>query len=280
MTADLMDTATHLVFATSGGLSSFGGLARGVEKYGADHVTALFTDVMVEDEDVYRFLVETCEALGVRLEVACEGRTPWDVAMDEGFIPNNQVPLCSRVLKQEPARAWIEANAPGALLGYGIAWYEAHREPAIREAQQPREAWFPMMEPPYLDNGDLSRMARSYGIEPPRMYAAGYQHANCAGACFRAGHGAWRLVLRDNPTLYAYHEAMEHAWRRKWGKFQAVLKYRTKERDGEPMTLQTFRRYIEAEDYGQLDLLDHGGCGCNPGDSGGFLLQIKPRNAA
>lgn len=274
------DGQRRVIAATSGGLGSFGANVRTVEKYGAENVTALFTDVQQEDEDVYRFLVESCAALGIDLEVVTEGRTPWDVAMDEGFIPNNMVPLCSRILKIEPARAWVEKNAPDALLVYGIGWHEAHREAAISEAQQPRDVWMPMLEPPYLDNFDLARLARSYGVEPPRMYAAGYQHANCAGACFRAGHAAWRLVLRDNPTLFWFHELMEQTFRRKWGRKQAVLKYRTKERDGEPMTLQTFRRYIEAEDYGQLDLLDYGGCGCNPGDNGGFLLQIGRREVA
>lgn len=272
--------AERVIAATSGGLGSFGANVRTVERYGAENVTALFTDVLQEDEDVYRFLVESCQALGIALEVVAEGRTPWDVAHDEGFIPNSMTPLCSRILKMEPARAWVEANAPDATLVYGIGWHESHREGPITEAQLPRDVWMPMLEPPYLDNDDLARLARSYGVEPPRMYAAGYQHANCAGACFRAGHAAWRLVLRDNPTLFWWHEWQEHHFRRTWGRYASVLRYRSKERDGEPMTLQTFRRLIEAEDFGQLDLFDHGGCGCNPGDSGGFLLQIGRRPAA
>lgn len=270
----------NVIAATSGGLGSFGANVRAVEKYGAENVTALFTDVLMEDQDVYRFLVESCEALGIRLEIVAEGRTPWEVAHDQGFIPNNMVPLCSRILKIEPARRWVEANAPDALLVYGIGWDEAHRAGPIEEAQAPREVWCPMLEAPYLDNQQLAALARSYGVEPPRMYAANYAHANCAGACFRAGQGAWRLVLRDSPDLFLWHEWQEHHFRRTWGRHAAVLKWRTKERDGQPMTLQTFRHLVEAEDFGQLDLMDFGGCGCNPGDSAGLLLQIRPREAA
>lgn len=266
--------AERVVVATSGGLGSFGALVRTVEKYGRENVTGLFTDVLQEDQDTYRFLVESCAVLGVELVVIEEGRSPWDVAHDEGFIPNNMVPLCSRKLKIEPARAWIEVNAPESLLVYGIGWDEQHRAGPIAEAQAPREVWCPMTEPPYLDNDDLSRLTRSYGVEPPRMYAAGYAHGNCAGACFRAGHAAWRLVLRDSPDLFQWHEWQEHHFRRTWGRWASVLKWRTKERDGQPMTLQTFRRLIEAQDYGQIDLMEWGGCGCNPGDSAQLLLQI------
>lgn len=262
------------VVSFSGGLSSFGSAVRAVERFGRDNVTLLFADVKQEDSDCYRFLGEAAEALKLPLEITADGRTPWDVAHDEGFIPNNRVPLCSRLLKHEPTRRWLDLNAPDALVVMGIAWHEEHRVAANREGHLPREAWYPMCEPPYLDNDSLSALSRSYGVEPPRMYKAGYAHANCAGACFRAGHAAWRLLLQDSPDLFQWHEWQEHHWRRTWGRDNTVLKWRTKERDGQPMSLQTLRRLVEAKREDQLDLDEWGGCGCTPGDSGGVLLTI------
>jgi hypothetical protein len=254
-----------VVVMSSGGLSSFAAGVRAVGRFSAARVTMLLTDTTIEDADCYRFLYETADVLGVRLATVADGREPWDVADDEGFIPNSRVPLCSRRLKHEPGQRWLTEHAPDALVVLGIGWHEQHRAPDIAAGHLPRETWFPMIEPPYLDNDGLARLARSFGIEPPRMYAAGYAHANCSGGCLRAGHAAWRHLLRDSPLLFAYHEWREQNWRRRWGRDAAVLRWRSGPLEGRPMTLQTLRRLCETSRDDQLDLFEWGGCGCTPG---------------
>ena len=48
----------HVVFY-SGGLGSFATALRVIEKYGTDNLTLLFTDTLIEDYDLYRFIIET-----------------------------------------------------------------------------------------------------------------------------------------------------------------------------------------------------------------------------
>ena len=70
----------------------------------------------------------------------------------------------------------------------------------------------------------------------------------------------WRLLLREHPERYAFHEDEEQKLRDHLGKDVAVLK----DRSGgttTPLTLTRFRERIEA-DPALFDVLDVGGCGC------------------
>lgn len=48
----------HVVFY-SGGLGSFSTALRVIEKYGTESLTLLFTDTLIEDHDLYRFIIKT-----------------------------------------------------------------------------------------------------------------------------------------------------------------------------------------------------------------------------
>src|SRR6185312_3546767 len=48
----------HVVFY-SGGLGSFATALRVIEKHGTENLTLLFTDTLIEDHDLYRFIIET-----------------------------------------------------------------------------------------------------------------------------------------------------------------------------------------------------------------------------
>jgi hypothetical protein len=48
----------HVVFF-SGGLGSFATTLRVIEKHGTENLTLMFTDTLIEDHDLYRFLIET-----------------------------------------------------------------------------------------------------------------------------------------------------------------------------------------------------------------------------
>jgi hypothetical protein len=80
------------------------------------------------------------------------------------------------------------------------------------------------------------------------MYADGYPHANCGGACILAGIKQWSGLLRDDPVLFAYHEQKEQeflAELRKRGRTEiTILKDR---RGGEVrnLSLQQLREELE-----------------------------------
>jgi hypothetical protein len=120
------------------------------DAHGVEDLRLLFADVFIEDEDLYRFLVEGVQHIfGVDLaleldlvsrltpvemddiderrrqlvEIAgrvrekipqmlwiAEGRTPWEVFREERFLGNTRVDLCSRVLKREFLRDHLDAN--------------------------------------------------------------------------------------------------------------------------------------------------------------------------
>jgi hypothetical protein len=101
---------------------------------------------------------------------------------------------------------------------------------------------------------------RERGIEPPKLYAQGFAHANCGGACVRGGQGQWALLLEKNPARYREWEAEEHKTRVFLGKDVTILRDR---RGGKvrPMTLEEFRNRIQAKAI-DVDHNDVSACGC------------------
>ncbi|MHC8516789.1 hypothetical protein [Sporosarcina sp. ITBMC105] len=142
-------TNQHVIFY-SGGLGSWMTAVRVIAKYGADNVICLFTDTLIEDEDLYRFLIEsTSKMYGISavdliakanaipatsyetmderkrylsdlaVEVSAriprfiwlnDGIDPWDVFKSTRFLGNSRLAKCSHILKQDMARKYIEAN--------------------------------------------------------------------------------------------------------------------------------------------------------------------------
>lgn len=255
----------------SGGIGSWATAQRVVDQHGASAVTLLFADTRTEDPDLYRFLHDAASRLGAELVTVADGRTPWEVFRDRRYIGNSRIAPCSVHLKQRPCRRWLEANTnPADCIVYvGIDWSEAHRLAAIQRHYRPWAASAPLCDPPYHDKASLLRQAEGHGLTPPRLYALGFPHNNCGGACVRGGQASWAHVLRTFPDLYAEHERHESALRAELGTSATVLRDR---RGGQlrPMTLTEFRRRVER---GQLDAdgltYDWGGCGCLPVDDGG-----------
>lgn len=287
----------------SGGLGSWATAQRAIAELGVENVVLLFADVkgnstsphVGEDEDTYRFIKESADALGAELVTVMDGRDIWQVFHDDRFLGNSRLANCSKFLKQKPCREWLEANRDPAdtIVYVGIDWSETHRIPANRlgyahgfnrpcvdikaclayingvpNAESCKrhlgdKAWrveFPMTEPPYLDKAAMLTMCEAAGIEVPRLYRAGFAHNNCGGFCVRGGQAQMELLLREHPERYAFHEAEEQKLRDHLGKDVTVLKDRT---DGTttPLTLRGFRERIE-DQPNLFDPLDVGGCGC------------------
>lgn len=139
----------HVVMS-SGGIGSYAAARRTADKYGTDNLTLLFTDVIIESGDLYRFLVETsCNIFsrpapedllswwrtvpeyhqdpGARaaalvtlreemrdivpeLVWLADGRSPWQVFADKRFLGNARRDPCSDILKRKLADRWLIAN--------------------------------------------------------------------------------------------------------------------------------------------------------------------------
>lgn len=246
----------------SSGAGSWAAARRVVEEHGAEELFLVFADVLGEDIDNYRFLGDAAADVGGELVWITEGRTIWDVFHDNRFLGNSRLANCSKFLKQQPARKWLDENCDPAdtTVYVGIDWSEVDRMDSIHKGYVPFKVKAPMTEPPMWDKRRVLREMRLRGLEPPRMYGMGFAHANCGGGCVRAGQGQFLQLLRVMPDRFAEWEANEQSLRKFLDADVAILRDRTA-RGVRPLTLRELRDRAEWDDP-QLDLFDIGGCGC------------------
>lgn len=248
----------------SGGVGSWMAAKRVAGRYGTADLTLLFTDTLIEDEDLYRFLDEAAANIGVPVTRIAEGRDPWQVFFDERFLGNSRVDPCSKILKRQLAARWLDRHCDplDTHVYVGIDWTEAHRFTTL-QARRAGDGWTyeaPVCEPPLVVKLQMLDALRAEGIEPPRLYRMGFSHNNCGGFCVKAGQGHFALLLQHMPGRYAYHEAKEQEIRAFLGKDVSILTDRTGDGKKKPLTLRVFRERIEAGF--EFDRFDVGGCGC------------------
>ncbi|MEH6941621.1 hypothetical protein [Bacillus sp. JJ722] len=250
----------HIVFY-SGGIGSWATAKRVITKYGKENVILLFTDTLIEDEDLYRFIDETVKELGVQYVKIADGRTPFEVYKDVRFLGNSRIAPCSHKLKQDVADRWIKENfkPEECILYLGIDWTEGHRTKAPRKNWHPYQVEFPMCEEPYVTKEEMLQELESLGFDTPRIYKMGFAHNNCGGFCCRAGQGHFANLLKQMPERFAYYESKEEEMRKFLGKDIAMMK-KTKNKVTFPYTLRQLREDIEAKE--SIDMTDIGGCGC------------------
>lgn len=235
-------------------------------EHGIDDLVLLTADTRAEDDDNWRFAWQVVRDLGintVQWVILADGRTPMQVGRAHRVVPNNRMAVCSRVLKREILRRWIDEHCdPSDTIIYlGFDWTEPERHEAALPHWQPYRIESPLLHPPYVGKPELLSTFREVrGIEPPRLYAQGFTHANCAGACVRGGQAQWELLLRVNRSLYLDWENEEQITRNVIDKDVSILRDRT---GGTltPLTLRAFRERIE-DQPALFDADDWGACGC------------------
>lgn len=222
----------------------------------------LTADTLVEDADNWRFAYEVADRLGVPITKLTDGRTPMQVGRDRSCVPSDKMAVCSQILKRELLRTYMDANYDPAdsVVYLGFDWTEAHRYDAAVPHWVPWTIKCPLLDPPYRAKPELLDLWRSRGIEPPRLYAQGFKHANCGGACVRGGQAQWARLLEWNRPRYLEWEAEEQVSREQLGKDVSIMR---NWRQGEPvvLTLQTFRERLDRQP-GLFDAEDEGPCGC------------------
>jgi hypothetical protein len=246
----------------SGGAGSWGAARRVADEHGTDDLVLLFADTHMEDPDLYRFIEQAAADVGGRFVNIADGRDPWDVFFDVRFIGNTRIDPCSRVLKRELMRSWLQDNCdPADTTCYiGIDWTEQHRYEGAVKRWEPWPIEAPLCGAPYLEKADLLAALRERGVGPPQLYADGFAHNNCGGFCVKSGQAQFERLLRVYPERYAYHERREQDFREFTGKDVAILRDR---RGGttRPLTLREFRERLGVAPEA-FDAAEWGGCGC------------------
>lgn len=222
----------YYIVSLSGGVASAVAAERVIQRAGRKRVVLRFADTSWEDEDLYRFLGDCMKRWGGKLYVHRDGRTPLDVAEERSIIPNNNKALCSYELKIKPFAAWLWRMPKPVTVCLGLDWREPQRIERIqhwhkRSSQWRRPTgyarripgvyedfpllWKPIEFTPYVD------VVRSWGITPPRLYALGFPHNNCAGRCVKQGIAEWQRLQVVFPERFAEMRDWEQAQRAKGG---------------------------------------------------------------
>lgn len=233
------------VIQYSGGIGSWATAQRVAARHGTENMILLFSDTLIEEDSLYAFLAESAAQLDAPLVRVADGRTPFEVYWSSRFLGNARLAPCSKVLKQKPARQWLQdhADPDTATLYVGIDASEERRIPGIRAGWDPWTVEFPLTEEPGLTKDAMLAEARALGLTPPRAYEEGFAHANCAGMCVRGGQAHWRRLLERHPDRFADYERQEQKFRAEFGD-RAILKER---RNGvaRPLPLAELRRRHE-----------------------------------
>lgn len=212
----------------SGGVGSFAAAYICVEKYGLENVGLLFCDTKTEDEDLYRFVNDCLDYFnGIDFVSIEDGRNVWQVFSDVRFIGNSRRDPCSKLLKRDLARKYIESNCQGQTLVFGIDWMESHRVSSIQNNWYPFRCLFPLCEDKNYDkNKFMTFMESELGIKRPRLYSMGFSHNNCGGFCVKAGKASFLNLLDKMPDRYMYHENKEIEVQKEIGKPYTILRER------------------------------------------------------
>lgn len=246
----------------SGGIGSYITAKRVVEKYSGDNIVLLFADTKIEDDSLYKFLNEASDRLGIPVTTIADGRDPWQVFFDVRYLGNSRVDPCSKILKRELLKKYINKNfSPDDTVIYiGIDWSESHRLKNAARNNAPFEVAAPMCDAPYLSKEDMLGICAEDNIAIPSLYEEGFSHNNCGGFCIKAGQAHFKNLLIKRPDVYKYHEDKEQEFRAYIGKDVSILRDR---RGGTttPLTLKDFRIRLE-QDENLYDKNEWGGCGC------------------
>jgi 3'-phosphoadenosine 5'-phosphosulfate sulfotransferase (PAPS reductase)/FAD synthetase len=245
----------------SGGAGSYLVAKRVAQKHNRKNVILLFADTKVEEPSLYQFIELAARKLRVKLVKIADGRTPWQLFFDEGFIGNSRVPLCSKKLKREILNQWRDKHChPKRTTVYiGIDWTEAHRFERFKINSAPYRSEAPLLYPPYLSKRQMVEICQRDGLPMGHLYEAGFSHRNCKGACVQAGQGQWAQLYHHNPEWFWHNAREEERFRSTTGKDVSILR---EQRNGvrRPLTLITLASRIDQKQ--SVDMFDLGGCGC------------------
>lgn len=244
------------IVSYSGGLGSF--MAAYLVRN--ENAKLIFTDTKTEDPDLYRFLNETSKALGMELITLADGRNIWEVFESVKFMGNSRIDPCSRVLKRELFRDYVDKNysIENDSIVFGIDHRESHRMDTIAKRWAPWKTEAPLCQTK-LNREDILDALDSLGIEPPKLYEMGFPHNNCGGFCVKTGQKQMALLFSKMPERYKWHEEQQEKLFAKIGSNHGFIR-RTEKGEMKYLSLKQFREFLESG--GAPEMWNQEGCGC------------------
>jgi hypothetical protein len=182
---------------------------------------------------------------------------------DERFL-NHRVSNCSKRLKIEPCRKFVEQFAPDDCILYvGIDWEEFERAEAIKKGWLPYSVEFPLCwDKKWISKVEIFDWLTQENLIPPRLYGLNFAHANCGGFCVKAGKAQFKNLLKHFPLRYQKAEEEEEEFRQIPTCENTTILREMVNGEKQKITLKELRERLQSEPK-QLDLLeDWSGCGC------------------
>lgn len=195
----------------SGGLSSFLVAYHAATKYPTDNIVLYFNDVLIECDDLYRFIKDVSNSLKLPLLIHSRGITPAQLMVQKRFLANNRVGICSSELKMKVSSDFIrkgivpeiekwhnkqflkdENFRDNPILYFGISVNELHREKKIKFHWQPYQVEFPLI---YEDIESAETVLARLKLRAPKMYSDNFIHNNCGGMCVKSGQAHFKNLL-------------------------------------------------------------------------------------
>lgn len=157
------------VVSYSGGLGSFMTAYLLKKKY--KDFDLIFCDTNTEDEDLYRFLLDTEKYFGKKIIRLNNGLNIWQAQHIAFYQANSRVDPCSRILKREQFKRYMRRTykSNSTILALGIDDSEKHRIQGFNRNHAPYRTIFPLMGR-NIARDDILEILVKIGIEPPRLY--------------------------------------------------------------------------------------------------------------
>jgi len=272
----------------SGGIGSFWATKILVDKYGKENVVAIFCDVNWEDEDLYEFVKNTINHLGIELIYLKAPMNPLELSQKENVIYNSRMASCSKILKMRLQYSFIlkrnykvlgniynlqelclsgyeyfnRLNNKDFTIALGIDWTETHRTEAIVKNWNKHNynVIFPLIDDLDYSKQKAFKYLSKNNIAIPRMYEMGFSHNNCGGRCFKGGQGHFKILYDKFPNRFLELEKFENDFRKKTNKEHTILKKQINSIT-KRYPLEQLRNDIINKPE-QIDLFDIGTCGC------------------
>lgn len=196
------------VVCYSGGHSSAIVAINAVKNQGAENVVLLNHDINpnIETSDTKRFKNDVAEYLGTDITYAnhanWETATPTSVCVEnKGFKFGNSPIQCTKHLKTEPFKKWINENDPLRLHTYlyGFDANEQHR--VNRRIGEMAKIGCKTDYPIVTQRKNLKIINTvQIDIDPPNNYE-NFKHANCQG-CLKAGWQHWYIINAHRKDIW------------------------------------------------------------------------------
>ena len=229
----------------------------------------VFADTLIEDEDLYRFIIDVSDRLGKKIHWLKDGRSPWDVFVDVRYMGNSRTAHCSKQLKTDIVQQWVH--------DFGLLNAQNHQQQPFRlilgmdfsemdRIDRAKTRWAKYCDVASLLNEykvyrpTWGRKLKEYDLEAPRLYSMGFPHNNCGGMCVRAGLKQFQTLLQTLPEVYNKHEKEQERVMLEVPNMRPFLR-KTINGELSYLTLKEFREKINSGEI-RVDPYDWGGCGC------------------